>query len=152
MSGQLPRTPFSGPGECSGASRMTEVLLFASCGRVLVLMRCEIKQKLVWIGWIGTEAKTADRTGVVTGPYAFAFPVCHYRPETHFFGWHTESLHRFQRHPRGKRFKVKRIVGATFRERLSWKDLALVNSAKSESNQSFCNQAYWAILDSERQR
>ena len=85
----------SGPDECCGASRTIEVLLLlAWCGRVPILMGREIKQQLAWIRWIGTEAQTADRTGVFTSPDAFAFSVCHYRPETDSFGWHIESLHR----------------------------------------------------------
>ena len=42
------------------------------------------------------EAQTANRTGILTGPYAFAFSVCHYRPKADFFIWHSGSLHRFQ--------------------------------------------------------
>jgi hypothetical protein len=55
--------------------------------RMLVFMCFEITQNLGWIGWIGTEAQAADRTGVVTGPDALAFPVCHYCCQADFFGW-----------------------------------------------------------------
>jgi hypothetical protein len=70
-----------------------EFLLFACRGGMLILMCREIKRKLTWIGWIGTEPLTAYRTGIFAGPYAFAFLVCHYRPEADFCGWHRESLH-----------------------------------------------------------
>jgi hypothetical protein len=52
----------------------------------------EIQRKLAWIGWIGMESQVADRTGILPGPYAFAFPVCHYRPQADFFGWHRKNL------------------------------------------------------------
>src|SRR5712664_1602074 len=69
-------------------SRLIEVLLLACCDEMLILMSSEIKRKLAWIGWIGTEALTSYRTGILAGPYTFARPVCHYRPEAAFFGWH----------------------------------------------------------------
>ena len=76
-----------------GASRLIEVLLLVRCGSVLILMSGEIKRELARIGWIGTEGQTADRTDIVTSPYAFAFSACHYRSEADFFDRHTESLH-----------------------------------------------------------
>jgi hypothetical protein len=83
-----------------------EVLLLADCGGMLVLMCGEISRKLGWIGWIGTETQAADRTGIFTGPYAFALPARHYRPKADFFGGHCESLHRFHRLHWGKSFKL----------------------------------------------
>ena len=66
-----------------------EVRLLAYGGGVLILMRRKIIGKLARIAWIGTEAQAADRAGILAGPYAFAFPVCHYRPEANFFVEHT---------------------------------------------------------------
>jgi len=55
--------------------RLCGALLLSCCGMILVLVGCEIEQKLAWIGWVGTEAQTADRTSILARPYAFAFPV-----------------------------------------------------------------------------
>jgi len=91
--------------EASGI-RLGTVLLLACCGGMLVLMCREIQRKFAWLGWIGTEPLTADRTGILPGPYAFAFSVCHYRLQADFFGWHRESLHQFHQHHREESFKV----------------------------------------------
>jgi hypothetical protein len=85
-----------------------EVLLLGGRGGMLVFMRGEIERKLGRIGWIGTKAQTANRAGILAGPYAFAFPACHYRFEADFICDHTESLHRFQWHDRRKSFKTGR--------------------------------------------
>src|SRR5258708_6316375 len=69
-------------------------------------MCCEIKRKLARISVIGAEAQTADRTDIVTRPNAFALSVCHQGPEADFFGWHAESLHRFQSCHKGGSFRL----------------------------------------------
>src|ERR1700730_5966729 len=67
-----------------GFSRLMEVLLFACRVCLVWLLFREIKIKRTSIGWIGTEPLTAYRTGIFAAPYAFAFLVCHYRPEAAF--------------------------------------------------------------------
>jgi hypothetical protein len=82
----------AGRGEPNRAWLFQGILLVPYCGRMLILMCREIKRKLAWIGWIGAEPLTADRTGIFTGPNAFAFSVCHHRPQADFFRWHRENL------------------------------------------------------------
>jgi hypothetical protein len=72
---------------------------------MLVFMYREIERKLAWIGWIGTEPLTAYRAGILARPYAFAFPACHYCPETDLFGRHFESLQPTHEHLQEKKFE-----------------------------------------------